>query len=49
VWGTGCEEIKGVGEMTCVPPELRGSGQADMGDCLELSMQPGWASGCGKP
>ena len=30
-------EIKGVGEMTCVLPELRGSGWADTGDCRTLS------------
>ena len=33
VWGTGHGKIKGVGEMTHVPPELQGSGWADAEAC----------------
>ena len=34
-------EIKGVREMTCVPPELRETGPVDSVDCCTLSMTSG--------
>lgn len=39
-------EIKGVGKISRIPPELQGSGQEDAGH--HRTMKPGWASGCAK-
>lgn len=46
VWGAVCGEIKGVGEMTYIPPELQGR---QTGDCCVLSTLLMWVSGYGKP
>lgn len=45
MWG----KLKVVGEMTQVLPELRGSGQANVGDCCSIFTTPKWVSGWGKP